>query len=92
MFELGKNTSIENPEVLVPIKNFFGRPIKMPVLSTDQTVVCGYNQGLGERLIVCESFDDMQKLYNAYMHGGAITISWYAVNLTELKLISNQSK
>ncbi len=42
--------------------------------------ICGYNQGLGERLFVCETLDDMCELYDGYARGGALEIQWYLGN------------
>jgi len=49
----------------------------MPTLFGKEMVVCGYDQGLGERMIVCENLQDMQELYDAYARGGALNIHWY---------------
>jgi len=32
---------------------------------------------LGERIIVCESLEDMQELHSAYALGGALNLRWY---------------
>ena len=56
------------------------RPEKVPTLSDGWKLVCGYDQGLGERLFVCENVADAQELYDAYARGGALDIHWYAVN------------
>lgn len=45
--------------------------------SNEDPIICGYDQGLGERMIVCETLDDMQQLYDAYARGGAVRIQWY---------------
>jgi hypothetical protein len=55
----------------------WGRPIAFPKLREGDSLICGYDQGLGERLFVCDSLDDMQTLYNAYAGGGAFRVSWY---------------
>lgn len=54
-----------------------GRPATMPVVPEGSSLICGYDQGLGERMFVCESLEDMQTLYDAYAAGGALSINWY---------------
>lgn len=76
MFELGKKSEIFGAELLTPLQ-IWGRPTAMPPLGLNEDIVCGYDQGLGERMIVCESLDDMQELYDNYARGGALNIHWY---------------
>lgn len=77
MIELGKKEEIFGLELLAPIA-LHGRPSVMPTVPDDhKVVICGYNQGLGERMIVCETLEDMQALYDAYARGGALEIHWY---------------
>jgi hypothetical protein len=52
----------------------------MPSLQSEDKVICGYDQGLGERLFVIDSLEDMQKLQDNYARGGAINIYWYIGN------------
>jgi len=78
MFELGKRDECFGTELLRPITlSGFGRPTSFPSVPTGHSLICGYDQGLGERLIVCESLEDMQTLYDGYAQGGALTIKWY---------------
>ena len=78
MIKLGKKSEISGVDELKRITDIHGRPTAMPELpSANHRVICGYNQGLGEHIIVCESLEDMQELYDAYYHGGAISIRWY---------------
>jgi hypothetical protein len=42
------------------------------------SVLCGYDQGLGERLFVCQSEEDIQELYAGYRRGSALDITWYS--------------
>lgn len=82
MFELGKKGECFGTEFLKPLKGQFGQPIyekptTFPTLGKDESVICGYDQGLGERLIVCENLEDMQQLYDSYAQGCALQINWY---------------
>ena len=80
MIELGKKDEIFGVEKLKPLGEQVGsnRPTEMPRLGPDHKVICGYDQGLGERMIVCESLEEMQQLYDAYAKGGALHIHWYS--------------
>lgn len=50
----------------------------MPTVPTGHSVICGYDQGLGERMIVCETLEDMKTLYEKFAQGYAIKINWYS--------------
>lgn len=76
MVELGKKSEIFGADLLKSLW-LSGRPTSMPSISGNEKVICGYDQGLGERIIVCENLQDMQELYDAYARGGALNISWY---------------
>jgi hypothetical protein len=86
MFELGKKDKCfgtDDPTIFRPLNlaemwNPTARPSQKPILPEGWDVVAGYDQGLGERLIVCESLEDMQTLHDAYARGGAINLNWYA--------------
>lgn len=79
--KLGKKSEIFGAEQLRPLsikKDRQGRPIEIPMFSNkDDRVICGFDQGLGEDLYVCETFADMQELDAAYGRGLALTIHWY---------------
>lgn len=63
-----------------------GRPdaANMPKLpSANHRVVCGYIQYKEERLLVCDSLEEMQHLYDAYYRGGAVRINWYVADLSQ---------
>ena len=79
MYELGKKDDVLDVKVtdLGQLPNIWQRPTSFPFAGPDKVVVCGYDQGLGERLIVCESLQDMQVLYDKYAAGYALTIHWY---------------
>ena len=80
MQELGKKTEIFGSELLRPLTGFdaiHSRPDRMPTLRGKDKVICGYDQGLGERMFVCDTLEDMQALYDAYASGGALRIHWY---------------
>lgn len=77
MIQLGKKSECFGVEKLQKLTDVYGRPTKIPFLNGDQKVICGYDQGLGEVLFVCETLEDMQELYDAYARGGALSIYWY---------------
>ncbi len=87
MIELGKRGEIFGEELLRDLdplesRRCFsdyssGRPTAFPRLQEGDSLICGYDQGLGERLIVCESLEEMQQLYEAYAAGWALHIKWY---------------
>ena len=78
MRELGKKNEIFNADKFQTLRKLYGRPISMPHLpSSDHKVICGYDQGMGERMFVCESLGDMQDLYDSYVQGSAMKIYWY---------------
>jgi len=54
----------------------YGRPTSMPNLAKGETVVGVYDQGLGERQMVCNSLANMQSLYDSYAQGMALTLRW----------------
>ena len=76
MIELGMKGAVAGANLLKPL-DIHGRPIAMPSLLPGHKVICGYDQGSGERLLVCDTLAEMQKLYDNYYSGAAITINWY---------------
>lgn len=76
MHELGKKNNVLGVDQLIRL-DISGRPKQVPILTGHYQVICGYDQGLGERLFVCESLEDMQELYDACARGGALQINWY---------------
>lgn len=77
MIELGNRKDLFGTELLKPL-DVRGRPKSMPFVPAGCKVICGYDQGLGERMFVCETTTDMQELYDAYARGGALQIRWYS--------------
>jgi len=58
--------------------SIYGRPTEMPNLQKNEVVVGIYNQGLGEKTLVCRTLTDMQSLYDSYYSGMALTLKWAA--------------
>ena len=78
MIELGEKDNLFGDDQLEPYAGFRSqRPMQMPSFDDDKKLICGYDQGLGERMIVCEGIEDAQELYDAYARGGALHIHWY---------------
>jgi hypothetical protein len=80
MRELGKKHEIFGAHLLRPLNIGYQRPTQMPALNEGDAVIAGYDQGLGERMIVCDTLEDMQQLFDAYARGGALTLTWYLGN------------
>lgn len=78
LVELGKKDEIFGAELLQRLQGVYGRPTRMPHLPEGHSVICGYDQGLGERMFVCNTLEGMQQLYDAYAMGGALNIRWYS--------------
>jgi hypothetical protein len=55
------------------------RPAQMPRLPEGHQLFAGYDQGFGEHLVLCETLDDVQKVWDGYARGGALfPPSWYS--------------
>jgi len=77
MINLGKKADVIGADELRELT--VTTPItQLPSLPANHRVICGFEQGLGEKLIVCESLSDMQELYDSYRQGGALRIKWYS--------------
>ena len=76
MINLGKKDQVFGADQLIPLK-IEGRPTQLPTTPEESKVLCEFNQGLGERIIVCNTLEEMQELYDAYATGGALRIKWY---------------
>jgi hypothetical protein len=56
-----------------------GRPTEMPRMAPEHKLFAGYDQGFGEKLIYCETLEEMQRLWDAYYAGGAVfPPKWYS--------------
>ena len=92
MKKLGLKEDILGHQVmeLAPLSRIWDRPTQFPYVPANKKVLCGYDQGLGENLIVCDTLSDMQELYDLYAAGHALRLSWYegvvfTINVIELK-------
>jgi len=74
--ELGKKDDIFNVDLLEEVK-IFGKPKKYPKIPQNHKIICGFDQGLGEILYVCDTIGDMQDIYEHYAKGFALNIYWY---------------
>jgi len=70
-------TNVELKPLTVCGQPFYDRPTRFFTPPKGHKVICGFDQGLGEKLYVCDTLEDMQRLYDAYAMGGATSISWY---------------
>lgn len=77
MQQLGKKSEVLVADKLQKLTDVHGRPTKLPFLHGNEKVICGFDQGLGEVLYVCDTLEDMQQLYDAYAKGMALSIYWY---------------
>lgn len=84
MIELGKKSEIFGVDSLRQLKpnvdiqfNNSG-PQGMPRLKDNEKLIVGYDQGVGERMFVCDTLEEMQTLYNHYVAGSALHINFYA--------------
>lgn len=66
--------------------DFYGRPTTMPRLGKGEQVVGIYDQGLGEKSVLCHSLADMQKLYDSYASGMALRLRWEIQSTEETKI------
>ncbi len=78
MIELGKKDELFGIELLEPLNLRVSELRAMPALKSGHSILCGYDQGLGERMIVCENLNDIKELDAAYERGGALRIKWYS--------------
>lgn len=81
MIELGLKSEIFGADQLQRVSmsnDMDGRPARMPKLDDNKSLICGYDQGLGERMFVCGGLEDVHELYDAYARGGALRIHWYS--------------
>lgn len=85
MYELGKRQECFGMDLLEPLKinaysggNDPSNLFAMPTVPEGHSVICGFDQGLGERMFVCETLEDMKELYSKYSMGYALRIHWYS--------------
>jgi hypothetical protein len=56
-----------------------GRPRQLPRLAEGHRLFAGFDQGRGEKLILIETLEDAQAVWDAYAGGGAIySPTWYS--------------
>lgn len=90
MYELGKKVDVFGKSMtdVQPITNVYQRPTELPIAYGGRKLVCGFDQGLGEKMIVFETLEEMQELYDKYYAGWALNIHWYAANVSEAKSLT----
>lgn len=66
-----------------PIKGLYGRPTSMPFLAKGEKIIGVFNQGLGTKDSLCNSLADMQRLYDSYASGMALTLEWFIESRSE---------
>jgi hypothetical protein len=78
MIELGKKSKIVG---MKPWSTFrlYRRPNTMPKVPEGHTIVCGIEQDgtEDERMFICETFGDVQALYDEHAMGHTARITWY---------------
>jgi hypothetical protein len=79
MYEVGMKNDVLGMQIknLSPLSNIWSRPTNLPYISSGKVIICGFDQGLGEKMLVCESLEDMQYAYDQYARGLALSIYWY---------------
>jgi hypothetical protein len=77
MMELGMKHEIFGADKLRPFQGIrISNPV-MPVLPPNTTLLCGFDQGLGERLLTIASLEDIRRVIEAYEAGFALRLHWY---------------
>jgi hypothetical protein len=78
MIEISRNEGIFRSDFLKQLNIYgYGRPTRMPFVPDGQRVICGYNEGEGERVYICETLEDMQELYDYCVKNKISQINWY---------------
>lgn len=76
MIELGMKQQVVGVSDWLTLR-IRGNPKKMPDIPKGYELVCGLDQGAGEKMIICETLAQMEALYHEYITGHAVHISWY---------------
>jgi hypothetical protein len=76
MIELGLKSKIAGVKQW-PTFRMYRRPKHMPKIPEGHTIVCGFDQGDGERMFICETLEHVRTLYDEHAMGHAIHIAWY---------------
>jgi hypothetical protein len=76
MIKLGMRMKTYGTESLTR-QNWSPQPTAFPDLPEGHYVVCGLGEGRTERLFVAETFEDMERLHDAYRNGAGTSINWY---------------
>ena len=76
MIELGLKSQISGVNDWATFR-ICRRPKNMPKAPEGHTIVCGFDQGDGERMFICETLEHVRTLYDEHAMGHAIHIAWY---------------
>ncbi len=68
---------VDAARLLHPIPVGTKRPRQFPSLPSGHQLVCGVDDGNGERIIICPSFESMLALHREYEKGHVAHITWY---------------
>lgn len=74
-------TQLVDTGKLYPLAIKTKKPKTFPKLPPGHCVVCGIDQGEGERLILCFSLESMAELQQEYRAGHATGITWYHTDM-----------
>ena len=85
MRELGMKADIFNrvqlEDIPTHLLNPCQRPTRMPRAPTGKKIIAGFalstTSPAFERMLVCETLEDMQEIFDAYARGGAMALYWY---------------
>ncbi|MFZ2836369.1 MAG: hypothetical protein WAZ21_03540 [Candidatus Saccharimonadales bacterium] len=56
------------------------RPIAMPQLPEGHHLFAIYDRLSGEQVVLCETVEDVQQLWDGYNRGGLITLAFHSTN------------
>lgn len=89
MYEVGKKKDVLDKRIknLTPLNHLWQRPTSMPYVASGEVIICGFDQGLGERMLVCVSLEDMQYAYDQYARGVALSIYWYTGEVQSVEMV-----